>query len=146
MLRFGLDGPGGWNRNRAVRCWNPASAARLGMECTIYMGAEDVERQAPNVMRMKLLGATVHAVESGTRTLKDAINEALRAWIGSQKTTHYCFGTAAGSHPFPLLVSELRSVIWRETRCQVRRKSARRLRPLYHECASTSPSDILGVN
>ena len=81
-----------------------AAAARLGMQCTVYMGAEDVERQAPNVMRMKLLGADVHAVESGTRTLKDAINEALRAWIACQKTTHYCFGTAAGPHPFPTLV------------------------------------------
>lgn len=93
-----------------------AAAARLGMGCVIYMGACDVQRQAPNVQRMKLLGAEVHPVESGTRTLKDAINEALRAWISSQETTHYCFGTAAGPHPFPLLVRELQSVIGKETR------------------------------
>lgn len=95
------------------------AAARLGMECVIYMGAEDVERQQPNVQRMKLLGARVEAVDSGTRTLKDAINEALRAWISSQETTHYCFGTAAGPHPFPLLVRELQSVIGRETRARM---------------------------
>jgi tryptophan synthase beta chain len=95
-----------------------AAAARLGMKCIIYMGSEDVARQAPNVMRMKLLGADVHAVDSGTRTLKDAINEALRAWISLQKSTHYCFGTAAGPHPFPTLVRELQSVIGREARAQ----------------------------
>lgn len=96
-----------------------AAAARLGMECAIYMGAEDVERQKPNVERMKLLGAKVHAVESGTRTLKDAINETLRAWITSQATTHYCFGTAAGPHPFPTLVREFQSVIGKETRKRI---------------------------
>lgn len=93
-----------------------AAAKRLGLACTIYMGAEDVARQAPNVRRMHLLGATVHPVETGTRTLKDAINEALRAWITHQATTHYCFGTAAGPHPFPLLVRQLQSVIGREVR------------------------------
>lgn len=98
-----------------------AAAARLGMACTIYMGAEDVERQSANVRRMKLLGAKVHAVESGTRTLKDAINEALRAWIASQETTHYCFGTAAGPHPFPTLVREFQSVIGRETRERIQK-------------------------
>lgn len=102
-----------------------AAAARLGMDCTIYMGAEDVERQSANVRRMKLLGATVHAVESGTRTLKDAINEALRAWITSQKTTHYCFGTAAGPHPFPTLVREFQSVIGRETRERIQKMIGR---------------------
>lgn len=96
-----------------------AAAARLGLECTVYMGAEDVERQQPNVQRMKLLGATVHAVDSGTRTLKDAINEALRAWISSQETTHYCFGTAAGPHPFPTLVREFQSIIGKETRQRI---------------------------
>lgn len=96
-----------------------AAAARLGMECAIYMGAEDVERQKPNVERMKLLGAKVHAVESGSRTLKDAINETLRAWITSQETTHYCFGTAAGPHPFPALVREFQSVIGKETRKRI---------------------------
>ena len=100
-----------------------AVAARLGLECTIYMGAEDVERQSANVRRMKLFGATVHAVESGTRTLKDAINEALRAWITNQETTHYCFGTAAGPHPFPLLVRNLQSVIGKETKAQILEKT-----------------------
>ncbi|MDO5537002.1 MAG: tryptophan synthase subunit beta [Desulfovibrionaceae bacterium] len=99
-----------------------ATAARLGMKCVIYMGAEDVERQAMNVMRMRVFGAEVHAVETGTRTLKDAINEALRAWISCQETTHYCFGTAAGPHPFPELVAEFQSVIGRETRAQCLQK------------------------
>ncbi|WP_298034336.1 tryptophan synthase subunit beta [uncultured Desulfovibrio sp.] len=102
-----------------------AAAARLGMDCTIYMGGEDVERQSANVRRMKLLGAEVHAVQSGTRTLKDAINEALRGWIVSQRTTHYCFGTAAGPHPFPTLVRKLQSVIGRETRAQMLEKNGR---------------------
>ena len=102
-----------------------AAAARLGMDCVIYMGGEDVERQSANVRRMKLLGAEVHAVQSGTRTLKDAINEALRAWIASQQTTHYCFGTAAGPHPFPTLVRRLQSVIGRETRAQMLEKTGR---------------------
>lgn len=96
-----------------------AAAARLNMDCTIYMGAEDVERQSANVRRMRLLGAKVHPVESGTRTLKDAINEALRTWIAAQETTHYCFGTAAGPHPFPTLVRELQAVIGREARRQM---------------------------
>lgn len=96
-----------------------AAAARLGMACTIYMGAEDVMRQSANVRRMKLLGAKVHPVQSGTSTLKDAINEALRAWISNQDTTHYCFGTAAGPHPFPTLVREFQSVIGRETRARM---------------------------
>ena len=99
------------------------AAARLGMECTVYMGAEDVERQAPNVMRMRLLGARVIPVESGTRTLKDAINEALRAWISSQQTTHYCFGTAAGPHPFPTLVRQFQQIIGQETSRQMREKT-----------------------
>ena len=102
-----------------------AAAARLGLECIVFMGAEDVERQSSNVRRMKLLGAEVRPVQSGTRTLKDAINEALRAWIGSQKTTHYCFGTAAGPHPFPKLVRMLQSVIGRETRAQMLEKTGR---------------------
>lgn len=97
-----------------------AAAARLGLACTVFMGAEDVRRQAPNVMRMRLLGATVHPVTSGTRTLKDAINAALRYWIAEQRTTHYCFGTAAGPHPFPTLVRDLQSVIGRETMEQSR--------------------------
>lgn len=102
-----------------------AAAARLGMECVVYMGATDVARQAPNVLRMKLLGARVVPVQSGTRTLKDAINEALRYWIARQGTTHYCFGTAAGPHPFPTLVRDLQCVIGRETRAQMLERTGR---------------------
>ncbi len=89
------------------------------------MGAEDVDRQSSNVRRMKLLGAEVRPVQSGTRTLKDAINEALRYWIAAQETTHYCFGTAAGPHPFPTLVRDLQSVIGRETRAQMLEKTGK---------------------
>ncbi len=102
-----------------------AAAARLGLECIVFMGAEDVERQSSNVRRMKLLGAEVRPVQSGTRTLKDAINEALRYWIAAQETTHYCFGTAAGPHPFPTLVRNLQSVIGHETRAQMLEKTGR---------------------
>jgi tryptophan synthase beta chain len=104
-----------------------AAAARLGMDCTVYMGAVDVERQSPNVARMRLLGAEVRPVTSGTATLKDAINAALRAWIEEQAEAHYCFGTAAGPHPFPTLVRDLQAVIGAETREQFREKTGRRL-------------------
>jgi len=102
-----------------------AAAARLGLTCRVFMGAEDVIRQASNVMRMKLLGTEVIPVESGSRTLKDAINAALREWVVTQKTTHYCFGTAAGPHPFPTLVRQFQSVIGRETRTQMVAKTGR---------------------
>ena len=95
-----------------------AAAAKLGMGCTIFMGSLDIERQAQNVARMKLLGANVVSVTSGTCTLKDAINEALRAWIVHQETTHYSFGTAAGPYPFPKLVRDLQAVIGEETKTQ----------------------------
>ena len=101
------------------------AAARLNMDCAIFMGAEDVERQSMNVMRMKLLGATVFPIESGSRTLKDAINEALRYWISHQADTLYCFGTAAGPHPFPTLVRQLQSVIGREARAQMLERAGR---------------------
>ena len=101
------------------------AAARLKMDCTIFMGAEDVERQSMNVMRMKLLGATVFPIESGSRTLKDAINEALRYWISHQEDTLYCFGTAAGPHPFPTLVRQLQSVIGTEARAQMLERAGR---------------------
>jgi tryptophan synthase beta chain len=93
--------------------------ALLGFETVIYMGAEDVERQQLNVFRMELMGATVVPVESGGRTLKDAINEALRDWSASFKTTHYLLGTAAGPHPFPTMVREFQRVIGREARAQI---------------------------
>jgi len=94
-------------------------AARLGLECDVYMGQEDVERQSLNVYRMKLLGARVIAVQSGTRTLKDAMNEALRDWVTNVDTTHYIIGTVAGPHPYPMLVRDFQSVIGREARTQI---------------------------
>jgi tryptophan synthase beta chain len=96
------------------------AAALFGMECAVYMGAVDVERQALNVFRMKLLGATVHTVESGSRTLKDAINEALREWVGTVETTHYCIGSVMGPHPYPFVVRELQRVVGDEARGQCR--------------------------
>ncbi len=94
-------------------------AALLGFRCEIYMGVEDVHRQSLNVFRMRLLGATVHAVVQGTRTLKDAMNEALRDWVTNVADTHYLIGSVAGPHPYPLLVRELQSVIGREAREQI---------------------------
>lgn len=93
-------------------------AARLGLECHVYMGAEDVVRQAPNVYRMKLLGANVVAVESGSRTLKDAMNEALRDWATNVDNTYYIIGTVAGPHPYPQLVRDFQCIIGRETKAQ----------------------------
>jgi tryptophan synthase beta chain len=94
-------------------------AARFGLPCVIYMGARDIERQAPNVFRMKLLGAEVRAVESGSRTLKDAMNEALRDWVTNVADTFYIIGTAAGPHPYPELVRDFQSVIGREAKEQL---------------------------
>jgi tryptophan synthase beta chain len=93
-------------------------AARFGMACTIYMGEEDIRRQAPNVLRMRLLGAEVVSVSSGTATLKDAMNEAMRAWIGRVQDTFYVIGTVAGPHPYPLLVRDFQRVIGDEARAQ----------------------------
>ncbi len=93
-------------------------AARLGLECHVYMGADDTVRQAPNVYRMKLLGANVISVESGSRTLKDAMNEALRDWATNVDNTYYIIGTVAGPHPYPKLVRDFQCVIGRETRQQ----------------------------
>ena len=93
-------------------------AARLGMECVVYMGAEDIQRQAVNVFRMKLLGARVVEVTSGSRTLKDAMNEAMRDWVSNVDDTFYIIGTVAGPHPYPVLVRDLQSIIGRETRQQ----------------------------
>jgi tryptophan synthase beta chain len=93
-------------------------AARLGLECKVFMGAEDVQRQALNVYRMKLLGAEVLPVEAGTRTLKDAMNEAMRDWVTNVDSTFYIIGTAAGPHPYPMLVRDFNSVIGREARRQ----------------------------
>lgn len=94
------------------------AAARFGMECKVFMGAEDVHRQAPNVERMRLLGAEVVAVERGTATLKDAMNEALRYWVGAVRDTFYVIGSVAGPHPYPWMVREFQKVIGEETREQ----------------------------
>jgi tryptophan synthase beta chain len=93
--------------------------ARFGLDCIVYMGAVDVERQKPNVFRMKLLGAEVRPVQSGSKTLKDAMNEALRDWVTNVETTFYCIGTVAGPHPYPMMVRDFQSVIGRETREQM---------------------------
>ncbi|CAH9018743.1 tryptophan synthase subunit beta [Candidatus Nitrosacidococcus sp. I8] len=94
-------------------------AARLGMECTVYMGAEDIERQAPNVYRMKLLGAEVVSVTSGSRTLKDALNEAMRDWVTRVDNTFYVIGTVAGPHPYPTMVRDFQAIIGQEARSQI---------------------------
>ena len=100
-------------------------AARLGLECVVYMGAEDVERQAPNVYRMKLLGASVVPVTSGSKTLKDALNEAMRDWVTNVDDTYYIIGTVAGPHPYPCMVRDFNSVIGREARTQILEQAGR---------------------
>lgn len=100
-------------------------AARFGLPCTIFMGARDIERQQPNVFRMKLLGADVHSVASGSCTLKDAMNEALRHWVANVHDTFYIIGTAAGPHPYPELVRDFQSVIGREAREQILKREGR---------------------
>ena len=94
-------------------------SARLGLECVVYMGSEDVKRQAPNVYRMKLLGATVVPVESGSKTLKDALNEAMRDWVTNISTTFYIIGTVAGPHPYPMMVRDFNSVVGVECKMQM---------------------------
>jgi tryptophan synthase beta chain len=100
-------------------------AARLGLECVVYMGAEDIARQAPNVYRMKLLGARVVSVESGSKTLKDALNEAMRDWVTNVDDTYYIIGTVAGPHPYPAMVRDFNSVIGREAREQILAQAGR---------------------
>ncbi|NNG12552.1 MAG: pyridoxal-phosphate dependent enzyme, partial [Halobacteria archaeon] len=100
-------------------------AARFGMECVVYMGAEDIRRQAINVYRMRLLGAEVVPVESGSRTLKDALNEALRDWVTNVDNTFYIIGTVAGPHPYPAMVRDFQTVIGREARVQVMEQTGR---------------------
>jgi tryptophan synthase beta chain len=99
--------------------------ARFGLPCEIFMGAVDVERQKPNVFRMKLLGARVNAVTSGARTLKDAMNEALRDWVANVRDTYYLIGTAAGPHPYPAMVRDFQSVIGNEVRAQMLEREGR---------------------
>ena len=93
--------------------------AMMGLDCTVYMGSEDIRRQSPNVYRMRLLGAEVVPVDSGSRTLKDAINEAIRDWVTNVETTHYLLGSAVGPHPYPRMVRDFQSVIGREARSQL---------------------------
>ena len=95
------------------------ACALLGLECHVYMGADDMERQALNVFRMRLLGAEVLCVDSGSRTLKDAINEAMRDWVTNVGDTYYLLGSVLGPHPYPLMVREFQSVIGREARAQI---------------------------
>lgn len=99
------------------------ACALLGLECKIYMGATDAQRQRPNLVRMELLGAQVHVVEHGQRTLKDAINEAMRHWVGDPQNTHYLLGSALGPHPFPAMVGEFQQVIGEEARSQILEQS-----------------------
>ena len=100
-------------------------AARLGLECVVYMGADDVERQAMNVYRMRLLGATVVPVTSGTRTLKDAMNEAMRDWVTNVDSTYYVIGTVAGPHPYPMLVRDFQAIIGKEAKLQHYQKTGK---------------------
>ena len=100
-------------------------AARLGMECVVYMGAEDIQRQAINVYRMRLLGAEVVSVESGSKTLKDALNEAMRDWVTNVDDTFYIIGTVAGPHPYPAMVRDFQTIIGRETRIQILEQTGR---------------------
>jgi tryptophan synthase beta chain len=101
------------------------ACALLGLECVVYMGTEDMRRQALNVFRMRLLGATVTGVDSGSRTLKDAINEAMRDWVARPHDTHYLLGSALGPHPYPLMVREFQSVIGKEARAQILEQAGR---------------------
>ena len=101
------------------------AAAMFGLQCEIYMGTEDMQRQALNVFRMRLLGATVTGVDAGSRTLKDAINEAMRDWTTNVRTTHYVLGSVLGAHPYPMMIRDFQSVIGREARRQIRAAEGR---------------------
>jgi len=101
------------------------ACARFGLPCEVYMGSADIARQAPNVQRMELFGAKVHPVESGTKTLKDAMNEAIRDWVTNVRTTFYAIGSVAGPHPYPTLVRDLQSVIGKEAREQMQKRIGR---------------------
>lgn len=100
-------------------------AAKLGLECVVYMGSEDIKRQASNVYRMKLLGAEVVPVNSGSKTLKDALNEAMRDWVAHVDDTFYIIGTVAGPHPYPQMVRDFQSIIGREARAQILEKTGK---------------------
>jgi tryptophan synthase beta chain len=118
-------------------------AARFGMECMVYMGAEDVGRQAANVYRMKLLGATVVPVESGSRTLKDALNEAMRDWVTNVENTFYIIGTVAGPHPYPMMVRDFNSIVGKE--CIVQMSEAAGRQPDYVVACVGGGSNAMGI-
>ena len=109
------------------------AAALLGLECRIYMGSEDIRRQELNVVRMRLMGAEVTAVDAGSQTLKDAINEALRDWVTNVRSTHYILGSVLGPHPYPMMVRDFQTVIGREAVVQIK-KAARRMPDLVVAC------------
>jgi tryptophan synthase beta chain len=117
--------------------------ARFGLECVIYMGSEDVKRQAQNVYRMKLLGATVVPVESGSKTLKDALNEAMRDWVTNIENTFYIIGTVAGPHPYPMMVRDFQSVIGEECRVQMPQMTGRQ--PDYVVACIGGGSNAMGI-
>ncbi|TFW33543.1 tryptophan synthase subunit beta [Massilia horti] len=117
--------------------------ARFGLECVVYMGSEDVKRQAQNVYRMKLLGATVVPVESGSRTLKDALNEAMRDWVTNIENTFYIIGTVAGPHPYPMMVRDFQSVIGEECRVQMPQMAGRQ--PDYVVACIGGGSNAMGI-
>ena len=132
--------------------------ARFGLECIVFMGETDVKRQAPNVFRMKLLGAKVRSVTSGRGTLKDAMNEALRDWVSNVDNTFYCIGTVAGPHPYPKMVRDFQSIIGREARLQLEKMEGRKPDTvvacigggsnaigLFHEFLDDKDIDIIGV-
>jgi tryptophan synthase beta chain len=116
-------------------------AARLGLECVVYMGTEDMERQRLNVSRMKMLGAQVIGVDSGSRTLKDAINEAMRDWVTNVRTTHYLLGSVLGAHPYPVMVREFHRVIGREARAQIL-EAEKRLPDWLYACVGGGSNSI----
>ncbi len=133
-------------------------AARLGLECVVYMGEVDVARQAPNVYRMKLLGAEVRPVSSGSKTLKDALNEAMRDWVTNVDDTFYCIGTVAGPHPYPMMVRDFQTIIGREAKQQCQEQTGRlpdaliacigggsNAIGLFHEFLPDLDVDIIGV-
>ena len=115
------------------------ACALLGLECHVYMGAEDIRRQRMNALRMHLLGAELVSVESGSRTLKDAINEAIRDWVTNVETTHYVIGSVVGPHPYPIMVRDFQAVIGRETRRQIIQHE-KRLPDLIIACVGAAPT------
>src|SRR6056297_3127356 len=120
------------------------ACAKLGLDCEVYMGTKDMERQNPNVFRMELMGARVIPVETGTKTLKDAINEALRDWSSSVETTHYLLGSVLGPHPFPEMVAYFQSVIGREARPQILAETGGKLPEAIIACVGGG-SNALGI-